>query len=137
MINPEQKQLVQDTFQYVKPVSAAAAQLFYSRLFQLNPSLRPLFRGDLEDQRRKLLAALTAVVEGLDRFDEMLPGVQAMAARHETYGVQAAHYDDFGAALLWTLERALGPSWTPPVRQAWAAVYDSLSTAMKQAVARK
>jgi nitric oxide dioxygenase len=137
MISPGQKQLVQDTFQYVKPVSAAAAQLFYSRLFQLNPSLKPLFKGDLEDQRRKLLASITAVVEGLDRFDEMLPGVQAMAARHECYGVRPEHYEDFGAALLWTLERALGPSWTPDVRQAWAAVYDSLSSAMKQAVAGK
>jgi hemoglobin-like flavoprotein len=133
MITPEQKELVQQTFEDVKPVSGAVAQLFYSRLFQLNPSLKELFRSGLEEQRKKLLLALTAVVESLDRFDDMRPLVQAMAVRHQSYGVKPADYEVFGAALLWTLERALGPQWTPPVQRAWAAVYDLLAETMKGA----
>ena len=134
MFTAEQKRLVQATFHRIKPVSAATAQLFYNRLFQLNPAVRRLFTGDLEDQRRKLLICLNTLVEGLDRFDEIMPAMELVAARHKTYGARPEHLEVFGEALMWTLQRALGPHWSPQVQEAWAAAYESLAKAMQRAM---
>lgn len=133
MLTPSQKMLVQNSFTAIAPIADDAAALFYRRLFELDPSLRALFRGDLADQRRKLMQMLTAAVKGLDHLDRLVPVVEELGRRHAAYGVADAHYDIVGAALLWTLEKGLGTAFTPDVREAWAAVYGLLAGTMKQA----
>lgn len=130
-MTPTQVQLVQQTFEDVRPIAAAAATLFYDRLFTLDPSLRPLFKGDMEAQGRKLMQALAMAVGGLKTPEAILPAVSALGARHRGYGVQPEHYDTVGAALLWTLEQGLGQGFTPDVREAWAAAYGMLAGAMQ------
>ena len=132
----EQVKLVQITFEEIKPVSAAAAQLFYSRLFQLCPSLRQLFPVDIQPQRQKLIQALSMVVGSLETPEDIIPAIQAMAKRHSSYGVRDEDYAVFGAALLWTLEQALGPSWNAAVREAWTALYESVARVMKSAASQ-
>ena len=133
MLTVHQKTLVQESFAIVGPIADDAAALFYRRLFELDPSLERMFRGDMSEQRRKLMQMLTAAVKGLDRLDQLVPVVQDLGRRHATYGVEDRHYDTVGAALLWTLEKGLGTAFTPETKEAWTTVYGILATTMKQA----
>ena len=131
----EQIAHVQQSFAKVAPIAQTAAGLFYGRLFEMDPTLRPLFKGDMEEQGRKLMDMIAVVVDGLDRLDEIVPEVQDLGRRHAGYGVEDAHYDTVGGALLWTLEQGLGADFTPDVREAWTAAYGVLATTMKDAAA--
>jgi hemoglobin-like flavoprotein len=133
MVTPRQKALVQDSFASLAPIVEDATALFYARLFELDPAVRRMFPDDMTSQRRKLAHMLTAAVKGLDRPDQLIPVVQDLGRRHAGYGVTDAHYDTVGAALLWTLEKGLGPAFTPETKGAWAAVYGLLATTMKDA----
>jgi hemoglobin-like flavoprotein len=129
-MTPDQIKLVQDSFAKVAPISAKAAELFYGRLFEIAPQVRAMFPDDMSEQRKKLMATLTIVVQGLNNLDTILPAASALAKRHISYGAEAAHYPVVGQALLWTLEQGLGPSWTPEVAAAWTGAYATLSEFM-------
>jgi hemoglobin-like flavoprotein len=133
MLTVHQKTLVQESFAIVAPIADDAAALFYRRLFELDPSLQHMFRGDMAEQRRKLMQMLTAAVKGLDRLEQLVPVVQDLGRRHATYGVEERHYETVGAALLWTLEKGLGTAFTPETKEAWATVYGILATTMQDA----
>ena len=132
-MTPHQIDLVQASWKQVVPVAETAAQMFYGRLFFLDPSLRHLFLGDMRDQGRKVMAMLSDTVNGLSRLDVLLPAVRALGRRHATYGVRPEHYFTVGAALLWTLEQGLGAAFTPAVREAWVAAYGVLADTMRDA----
>ena len=129
-MTPNQIELVQQSFAKVAAISDKAAELFYGRLFEIAPQVRTLFPNDMTEQRRKLMATLAVVVNGLRSLDTILPAASALAKRHVRYGAEPAHYAAVGEALLWTLERGLGASWTPDVAAAWAAAYTMLSEFM-------
>jgi nitric oxide dioxygenase len=132
-MTPTQIKLVQSSFAQVAPIAATAADLFYERLFEVAPALRPMFPADLGEQKKKLMAMLGTVVAGLADLDTLLPAVKSLGRRHGGYGVKAQHYTQVGSALLWTLEKGLGETFTPDVRDAWATAYIVLSTTMMQA----
>jgi nitric oxide dioxygenase len=126
-MTPEQIRLVQQSFGQVVPIADKAAALFYDRLFEIAPAVKPLFHGDMADQRRKLVAALAAVVSGLSDLPSVLPVASSLAKRHVGYGARPEHYAVVGEALLWTLERGLGTQWNHQVADAWTAAYATLS----------
>ena len=128
---------VQQTFAVIAPIADDAAALFYRRLFELDPSLKAMFRGDMTEQRRKLMQMLTAAVKGLNNLDRLVPVVEELGRRHAGYGVADAHYNTVGEALLWTLEKGLGKDFTPEVKDAWATVYGLLATTMQNAASRE
>ena len=130
-MNSEQIQLVQSSFAVVRPTSAAVGELFYKRLFVVDPSLRPMFKGDLAHQSRMLMVMIDSAVKSLDDLDALVPVVRQLGARHARYGVRAQHYDTVGSALLWTLEQGLGEKFTPAVGEAWATAYELLSSVMQ------
>lgn len=133
-MTPEQKHLIRETWHRVGAIGDAAAALFYDRLFEIEPSVRPLFdKADMKAQRGKLLQALAMVVAGLDRLDTMVPVLEQLGRRHVGYGVRRRHYDSVGAALLWTFERGLGDAWTPETAGAWADAYALVSGVMATA----
>lgn len=132
-MTPKQKELVQQSFAKVVPISEKAAAMFYQRLFTLDPSLRPLFKGDMKEQGRKLMQMIGVAVTGLDNVQQIVPAVKDLGRRHASYGVQPKHYDTVAAALLWTLEQGLGAEYTPETREAWTAVYTLLAGTMKEA----
>jgi len=134
-MNHKQIELVQSSFGQVLTIADAAAALFYKRLFELDPSLRPMFRGDLREQGKKLMDMIRTVVVNLRTLDRIVPGVRALGSRHANYGVRDEHYDTVGAALLWTLGQGLGEAFTDEVRDAWIAAYTLLATTMKEAAA--
>lgn len=133
-MSPEQKILVKETWQNVAPMADAAARLFYDRLFEIDPTTRPLFDAvNLAEQRRKLIQALTTVVRGLDHPEAIVPTLADLGRRHARYGVTDGHYETVGAALLWTLEQGLGSRWTPEVKAAWSGAYALLAGVMRAA----
>jgi hemoglobin-like flavoprotein len=134
-MTPESKKLVQESWTLVEPIADTAAALFYGRLFELDPSLRPMFRGDLKEQGKKLMQMLTVVVRGLDRLDQLVPAVEALGRRHAGYGVRDEHYHTVATALLWTLGQGLGDAFTAPVKAAWVEAYTLLATVMQRAAA--
>jgi hemoglobin-like flavoprotein len=133
MVTSAQKQLVHDSFAQIAPIADDAAALFYRRLFQLDPMLKLMFRGDMAEQRKKLMQMLTAAVKGLDHLEQLVPVLQDLGRRHAGYGVADAHYGTVGEALLWTLDKALGRDFTPELRNAWTTVYTLLATTMQEA----
>jgi len=131
-----QKMLVEKTFRQVANDPEGVAALFYARLFEIAPSLMPLFKGDMTEQGRKLMQMIAVAVGALNRLDTIVPAMEALGARHVDYGVKKEDYQTVGSALLWTLERGLGPDFTPEVKEAWAAVYGVLAeTAIAKAYA--
>lgn len=121
---------VQDTFAMVEPIADKAAELFYGRLFELDPALKPLFKGDMTEQGAKLMKMIGIAVRGLTDLDSIVPAVKNLGARHVGYGVKEAHYATVGSALLWTLEQGLGDAFTDEVKGAWTDVYTLLADVM-------
>ena len=132
-MTPDQVKLVQESFAKVAPISEAAAVLFYGRLFEIAPQVRAMFPDDLSEQKKKLMGMLGTAVGSLHKLDTILPAVQDLGKRHKGYGVTAAHYAPVGAALLWTLEKGLGPDFTPEVKMAWTETYTALAGVMTAA----
>jgi len=133
-MTPRQITLVQGSWKDVLAVSETAAQLFYLRLFALDPSLQPMFKGEMREQGRKLVAMISVAVSGLSRNETLVPVIEALGRRHAGYGVKDEHYATVAAALLWTLEQGLGGRFTPEVREAWTAAYGLLADTMQGAV---
>jgi hemoglobin-like flavoprotein len=129
-VTPEQKVLVKHSFALVEPIADTAAALFYDRLFQLDPTLRGLFHGDMHEQGQKLMQMIAIAVRGLDNLAQLVPAVEALGRRHAQYGIKPRDFGVVGEALLWTLERGLGHAFTSEMRDAWAAVYAVLAETM-------
>lgn len=130
MLTEHQIELVTNSWDKVIPIAETAADLFYNRLFELDPSLKALFNGDMKQQGEKLMSMITIAVKALNRLDDVVPAIQNMGRRHVAYKVEPAHYDTVGAALLWTLGQGLGDGFTSEVEEAWTVVYGILATTM-------
>lgn len=132
-LTPAKIKLVQDSFAQVEPIAEKAAEIFYSKLFEKDPSLKSLFKGDMKAQGQKLMSMIATAVNGLKNIDAIVGAVQDLGKRHVGYGVEDSHYDTVGAALIETLEAGLGDAFTPKVKAAWIEVYTLLATTMKDA----
>ncbi len=132
-LSPRQIQLIQQSFAKVEPIADQAAEIFYNKLFEFEPSVRPMFKGNMQNQGRKLMSTLKVAVKALDDLDGLVPVLQKMAVKHVDYGVRAEHYTPVGNALLYALKIGLGEDWTPELRQAWVDVYRIIAKTMKDA----
>ncbi|MGE0267056.1 MAG: globin family protein [Candidatus Omnitrophota bacterium] len=130
------KKSVQDTWKMVEPISEAAADIFYTKLFELDPTVKPMFKSNIKEQGKKLMHMIGLAVRGLDDLDKLVPAVQSLGVRHVAYGVKDRHYDTVGTALLYTLDKGLGKAFTPQVKEAWTETYVTLATVMKEAAAK-
>lgn len=135
MITPQQKELVQKTWVMVVPIADTAAELFYGRLFELEPEYKAMFKNDMTEQGKKLMKTINIAVEALDDVEPLIPVLKKMGADHAGYGVKDRDYNVVGASLLWTLEKGLGDAFTDEVKNAWGAVYEVLATVMKEGAA--
>jgi hemoglobin-like flavoprotein len=129
-MNSNQKMLVQFTFEQLRPRADEAAAMFYERLFEIDPTLRPMFKGNLREQGRKLMSALQMVVGSLYRLDKIVPAIQNLGRRHAAYGVRPEHYQTVAVAVLGMLEKQLGEEFTPEVKAAWVAAYTLVAETM-------
>ena len=137
-MTPENERLVRQSWQQFEPLAVASAAFFYEKLFELDPDARPLFaRTDMEAQGRKVMHMFAEIVRSLDRPEQLVPEVADLGRRHVHYGVRDDQYGSVGTALLWTLERVLGPAFTPAVRDAWTEAYLLCAIILRRAAAQE
>ncbi len=132
-MTPDQVTMVKDTWAQVAPISEQAAELFYGKLFELNPAYKDLFKGDMKNQGKMLMSMLNTAVTSLDKLDAIVPAVQALGKRHVDYGVVEEDYAVVAQALLWTLGQGLGDAFTDEVEEAWTITYTTLASVMIEA----
>lgn len=121
---------VKNSWSYIIFQAEEVSQLFYDKLFELDPTLRPLFKGDITEQGSKLMSMLTMIIARLQRMQDIETEVQSLGKRHVGYGTKPEHYRTVGQALLWALENALGDRWNPETEQAWTEAYTMMATTM-------
>ncbi|MCG7995470.1 MAG: globin domain-containing protein [Candidatus Thiodiazotropha taylori] len=131
-MTPEQITHVKSSWSKVEPIADQAAALFYARLFEVYPEVKPYFKGDMEAQGKKLMSMIGTAVGSLDNLEPLLPVIRESGKRHAEYGVQAVDYDKVADALLWTLAEGLGDAFTDEVKDAWVVTYTALAGVMKE-----
>ena len=129
-MTPEQKQLVKESWEKVLPIQETAAELFYGRLFDMYPEVKPLFKGDMKEQGKKLMTMLNMAVNGLDNLDALIKPLEESGKAHKDYGVKAEDYNKVADAFLWTLGQGLGDAFTDDVKQAWIVAYTTVAGVM-------
>ena len=129
-MTPKQIELVENSWDFVLMNTTEAGIIFYNRLFEIDPSLRTLFKGDIKSQSQKLVSLITFAVHKLNSLDEILSDVKALGMRHNKYHVKEEHYATVAQALLWTLEKGLGDRWNEELKNAWVTLYTVLSKTM-------
>lgn len=134
-LRESEKQLVRESWASLLPTADRAAELFFQHLFELQPTLRPLFKTDLKEQGRRLIDMLDVCVNSLDCLDQILPAIQALGRRHGNYGVRVEHYVLVRETWLWMLEQVLADRFTHETRVAWSKVYQFLTDVMQLAAA--
>ncbi len=132
-MDSRQIRLVQESFEKMAPRADAISLRFYEHLFRIDPTMRPLFRADMESQSRKFMAMVRVTVRGLDRLEKLHPALVEMGARHIAYGVEASHYEPMKQALLLAFREEMGAEFTAEIEQAWSAAYDVMAEAMLSA----
>jgi len=130
-VTHRQKQIVSETFPLIREIAIPVALLFYGRLFDLDPSLRQLFKIDMKEQSKKLVATLDALVKGIDDWERIVPVLRELGQRHVAYGVKEEHYNTLCSALVWAFGQALQPGFDDEVRAAWTAVILAANEQMK------
>ena len=136
-MTPEQVQIIRLTFAQVMQRKMEVGRLFYDRLFTIAPDTRSMFKGNMEEQARKLMETLALAIGTLQDASALSGILEGLAKRHVGYGVHDEHYDKVGEALLWTLQRGLGDAFTPSVKDAWTTLYGTVANTMKQSAAAK
>lgn len=136
MLDPEQKHRLRKTFALVERQTHIAALAFYQRLFEADPSLRPLFKNDIEKQAEKLMDMLASALSLLEKEEELTQVLEDLGARHVAYGVRPEHYATVGEALLEMLSSVLGADFDPRTRLAWMDLYRYITDTMLRGAAR-
>lgn len=132
-MTPEREQLVRDTWKRFEPKAAEHARFFYDKLFELDPETKGMFaRANMDIQRHRLMETFGMLVTELDDAERLVSDLVVLGRRHGAYGVRDSDYDAAGVALLWTLERALGPEFTAEARLAWTEAYTTIATVMRR-----
>ncbi|MBC7902968.1 MAG: hemoglobin [Gemmatimonadaceae bacterium] len=133
-MTPQQIAIVKQSWQLFQGINPVlVGDVFYSKVFLTDPSLKSMFHIPRDQQSRKIIEMLNVIVGRLDRLDELNEDIRQMAIRHKGYGVKNEHYQTIGNALLWTLEQGLGKDWNDSTENAWSECFRNISTAMMTA----
>lgn len=135
-MNPHAERIIRESWTTLVPIRAQAAALFYTRLFEIDPTAKALFDGKpMHVQHEKFLQTIDMLVQMLDYPPQIIEELQALSRRHVGYGVLVPHYETVGAALLWALEQGLGDQWNAEMKRAWAELYLFIAGVMTRAAA--
>jgi hemoglobin-like flavoprotein len=130
ILTSQQKRLIKQSFESVQGYSTSLTKLFYGRLFELRPEVRPMFKSSLEDQSRKLLDMLVIIIEALDDFEVLRPRLADLGRKHLEYGAMPEHYDVVRIALVWALAQALEFEFDAETKAAWNQMLNAVAAAM-------
>jgi hemoglobin-like flavoprotein len=132
---PDTHDLVQSTFEKLAARKEEAARLFYEKLFQIAPHVRPMFaRVDIAVQGAMLMNMLAAAVKGLDRLEELRPILQDLGRRHAGYGVRIEHFAAVEECLLYLVKTFTGDEFNLDVQLAWVRIYNFIAQTMIEAM---
>jgi len=123
---------VKNSWSYLIFQPKELSQLFYNKLFELEPSLRILFKGDIEEQGHKLIDILTRIIARLQKMEDVEEELRALGQRHVSYGTKPEHYKTVEQALLWSIEHTLGSRWSEETSQAWKDAYRIIADIMME-----
>jgi hemoglobin-like flavoprotein len=118
-LTAKQKHLIRESFARLEPARDLVAQLFFLKLFRLDPTLRRRFAGPVETQARKFAAAMRLTIISLGHEDGLVPTLKLLGARHRQLGIKMRHYRAMTRALTWTLEQSLEKRFTRETKEAW------------------
>ena len=142
MLTEDEKRILRESWRLVAPIMDTAGDLFYRRLFELEPTYRKLFSDDMAAQKRKLMSMLSFAVRTADwpeekwaqdvtTEDDLFLVVLALGRRHALlYKVPEEAFPTVREALLWTLNMGLGQAFTAEARAAWTKLYALMSATM-------
>jgi hemoglobin-like flavoprotein len=125
--------MVQQSWHTIEPVKRITAELFYVKLFELDPTLRLLFSDDLQLRAQRFIQLMDATVRGLGRADVLMPAIRELGIRHPRFGESDLHHGNIATALFWTLQKGLRDDFTPQVQSAWIKTYGVLSQTLRSA----
>jgi nitric oxide dioxygenase len=124
-------ELLQGSFEQVKPAATQLTSRFYELIFTDYPDLKPLFaHTDMPKQRQMLLQSLVLVIENLREPEVLSSSLKGLGTRHVKYGVLPAHYPPIGQCLIKALQETAGTAWTPEMQQAWIEAYGAVTALM-------
>jgi hemoglobin-like flavoprotein len=127
----EEIKLIQYSFNTLTAKSKKAGEKFYKKLFEANPEMSKLFKGDMKEQAGALMRMVKTVVEGMNHPQIIIPAIQDLGRRHNEYGVAPEQYKIFGECLISTIEEELGNDFNAATKKAWQKLYDILADEMK------
>ena len=133
-MTPKQIRLVKDSLEAAVPRRELLSAGFFAELFARDPSLKRLFDGDLAARGAELYYGLAAIVASLGRLHAFRPALEWLAIRYGRRGLGTPQYAAIGEALLNTLERGLGETFTAEHRDAWNAGYALIAGLMIEAL---
>ncbi len=123
-------ELLQSSFNLVKPHAGELVEVFYTTLFSENPQVRDLFPASMDEQKKKLIGALSLVVTSLEEPEKLGSALRELGARHVSYGAVEAHYPIVGGILLRALAQVAGDAWTAELETAWGDAYGAIQDIM-------
>jgi hemoglobin-like flavoprotein len=123
-------ELVRESFAHLHRRKVETAAMFYGRLFEIAPEVRPLFKREIAEQSVKLMETLTVAMAALRDPEGLTALLRKLGRSHRGYGVEERHYGSVEAALIWTLRTSLGPAFTPELERAWTSVYRHMAGIM-------
>jgi hemoglobin-like flavoprotein len=118
-LTAKQKKLIRDSFRRIEPAGELVAQLFFLKLFRLDPTLRKRFAGPIEVQARKFAAGMKLMIISLGQEDGLVPTLKLLGARHRQIGIKPRYYRTMAQSLIWTLEQSLEDEFTRETKEAW------------------
>ena len=129
-LSVEQKALIRKSFSRIEPALDLVAQLFFLKLFRLDPGLRDSFSGPVDVQARKFAAGAKLAMISLNAEDGLAPTLKLLGTRHRQMGIRKRHYRTMSRALVWTLERSLGKAFDRDTKDAWNAMLTRFTKTM-------
>jgi hemoglobin-like flavoprotein len=129
-LTAKQKRLIRESFLRFEPALDLVGQLFYLKLFRLDPALRKRFAGSVEAQGRKFSAAMKLAMISLGHEDGLGPTLKLLGVRYRQLGIRARHYRTMAKALVWTLDQSLEQSFNRETKEAWNTLLGQLTRAM-------
>jgi hemoglobin-like flavoprotein len=120
-LTAKQKRLIRESFLKLEPAYDLVGQLFFRKLYRLDPWFRDRFAGPVEVQARKFMAGLKLGIIALNYDDGLTPVIRLVGVRNRRSGIKVRHYRIMAKALVWTLEQSLEKRFTRETKEAWSS----------------
>ncbi|MCK9409284.1 MAG: globin domain-containing protein [Bacteriovoracaceae bacterium] len=130
-MTPKQQEIVRTTFAQLEAHEDRVADLLYQELFRMEPKAREMFRGDMQEQQKKLMRMLRVAVENINDQGQLQPMLYNLGMIHQSYGIEPHHFVSFGSALLFAIHSVLKEHCTKEVEESWKAAYHYFVLTMK------